>query len=78
MLQIRPSPADSASAVIKRDSEGVLLVAGQWSRQFERLNDALADLEHLLVLAATTSPQGGLVGKQTGAEPGFDFDRNAS
>lgn len=73
-----PSPTDSASAVIKRDSEGVLLVAGQWSRQFERLNDALADLERLLVLAATTSPQGELSGKQTGTEPGFDFDRNAS
>ena len=73
-----PSPADSASAVIKRDSEGVLLVAAQWSRQFERLNDALADLERLLVLAATTSPQGGLAGKQAGVEPGFDFDRNAS
>lgn len=73
-----PSPADSASAVIKRDSEGVLLVAAQWSRQFERLNDALADMERLLVLAATTSPQGSAADKQAGAEPGFDFDRNAS
>jgi len=73
-----PSPVDTAGAMIKRDSEGLLLVAAQWSRQFERLNDALSDLERLLLLAATTSPQEEATMEPQGAEPKFKFDGKSS
>jgi len=31
------------------------VVAGQWTRQFDRLNEALADLDRLLDVASSTS-----------------------
>ena len=41
--------------VLKRDTESLLVVAGQWTRQFDRLNEALADLDRLLDVASSTS-----------------------
>jgi len=73
-----PSAADAAGALIKRDSEGLLLVASQWSRQFERLNDALSDLERLLLLAATTSPQEEAATEPKSVEPKFKLDGKSS
>jgi len=73
-----PSAADAAGALIKRDSEGLLLVASQWSRQFERLNDALSDLERLLLLAATTSPQEEASTEPQSTEPKFKLDGKSS
>lgn len=73
-----PSAADAAGALIKRDSEGLLLVASQWSRQFERLNDALSDLERLLLLAATTSPQEEASSEPQSTEPKFKLDGKSS
>ena len=73
-----PSAADAAGALIKRDSEGLLLVASQWSRQFERLNDALSDLERLLLLAATTSPQEEASSELQSTEPKFKLDGKSS
>ncbi|MBU3720957.1 MAG: hypothetical protein FGM22_09415 [Burkholderiaceae bacterium] len=40
---------------LKRDTEALLVVAGQWTRQFDRFNDALADLDRLLDVASSTS-----------------------
>ncbi len=48
-------PADAVA--LKRDAEGLLMVASQWSRHFDRLNDALADLDQLLTVASTTGPK---------------------
>jgi hypothetical protein len=48
-------PADAVG--LKRDAEGLLMVASQWSRHFDRLNDALADLDQLLTVASTTGPK---------------------
>ena len=73
-----PSAADAAGALIKRDAEGLLLVASQWSRQFERLNDALSDLERLLLLAATTSPQEEAATEPKSVEPKFKLDGKSS
>jgi hypothetical protein len=73
-----PSAADAAGALIKRDAEGLLLVASQWSRQFERLNDALSDLERLLLLAATTSPQEEASTEPKSLEPKFKLDGKSS
>ena len=73
-----PSAADAAGALIKRDAEGLLLVASQWSRQFERLNDALSDLERLLLLAATTSPQEEAATEPKSLEPKFKLDGKSS
>jgi hypothetical protein len=73
-----PSAADAAGALIKRDAEGLLLVASQWSRQFERLNDALSDLERLLLLAATTSPQEEASTEPQSTEPKFKLDGKSS
>ncbi len=73
-----PSAADAAGALIKRDSEGLLLVASQWSRQFERLNDALSDLERLLLMAATTSPQEEASSEPQSTEPKFKLDGKSS
>ena len=73
-----PSAADAAGVLIKRDSEGLLLVASQWSRQFERLNDALSDLERLLLLAATTSPQEEAATEPKSVEPKFKLDGKSS
>ena len=47
-------PSDAVG--LKRDAEGLLMVASQWSRHFDRLNDALADLDQLLTVASTTGP----------------------
>jgi hypothetical protein len=55
-----------------------LLVASQWSRQFERLNDALSDLERLLLLAATTSPQEEASTEPQSTEPKFKLDGKSS
>jgi len=73
-----PSAADAAGALIKRDAEGLFLVASQWSRQFERLNDALSDLERLLLLAATTSPQEEASTEPQSTEPKFKLDGKSS
>ena len=73
-----PSAADAAGALIKRDAEGLLLVASQWSRQFERLNDALSDLERLLLLAATTSPQEEASTELQSTEPKFKLGGKSS
>ena len=73
-----PSAADAAGALIKRDAEGLLLVASQWSRQFERLNDALSDLERLLLMAATTSPQEEASTEPQSTEPKFKLDGKSS
>lgn len=54
--------ADQGSAlqhdavVLKRDAEALLLIASQWTRQFDRLNEALTDLDRLLNVASTTVP----------------------
>lgn len=54
--------ADQGSAlqhdavVLKRDAEALLLIASQWTRQFDRLNDALTDLDRLLNVASSTAP----------------------
>ena len=48
-------PADAVG--LKRDAEGLLMVASQWSRHFDRLNDALVDLDQLLTVASTTGPK---------------------
>jgi len=45
----------SHAMVLKRDTEALLVVAGQWTRQFDRLNEALADLDRLLDVASSTS-----------------------
>ncbi len=50
----RSMPSDAVG--LKRDAEGLLMVASQWSRHFDRLNDALADLDQLLTVASTTGP----------------------
>jgi hypothetical protein len=51
-------PADAVG--LKRDAEGLLMVASQWSRHFDRLNDALTDLDQLLTVASTTGPKSDL------------------
>lgn len=44
------------AVVLKRDAEALLLIASQWTRQFDRLNDALTDLDRLLNVASSTAP----------------------
>lgn len=45
-------PLQSGAVALRRDTEALLLIAGQWTRQFDRLNDALTDLDKLLGVAS--------------------------
>jgi len=45
-------PLQNGAVALRRDTEALLLIAGQWTRQFDRLNDALADLDKLLGVAS--------------------------
>lgn len=56
MTSDQGNPGQEAVA-IKRDAEGLLMIASQWTRQFDRLNDALVDLERLLGVASSTGPR---------------------
>lgn len=55
-MTVDRSSMPSGAVGLKRDAEGLLMVASQWSRHFDRLNDALADLDQLLTVASTTGP----------------------
>ncbi|MBU3724867.1 MAG: hypothetical protein FGM18_05060 [Burkholderiaceae bacterium] len=44
------------AVVLKRDAEALLLIASQWTRQFDRLNEALGDIDRLLNVASSTTP----------------------
>ncbi len=48
-------PVESEAVALRRDTEALLLITGQWTRQFDRLNEALADLDKLLNVAANTT-----------------------
>ena len=50
------APMQHDAVVLKRDAEALLLIASQWTRQFDRLNEALTDLDRLLNVASTTVP----------------------
>lgn len=44
------------AVIMKRDAEALLVIASQWTRQFDRLNEALGDLDRLLNVASSTAP----------------------
>lgn len=49
-------PLQHEAVVLKRDAEALLMIASQWTRQFDRLNEALGDLDRLLNVASSTAP----------------------
>ncbi len=56
-MSVEQNPALQHDAMLlKRDAEALLVIASQWTRQFDRLNDALADLDRLLNVASSTAP----------------------